>query len=307
MDMKKWICLLALLMLLTGCTTEETTSGTVSEVPPLVFEPYKVSNEKTGEALYLYGEYSTEVTFQTVKTALEKKEYQVALIPPSDEAWAFEGEEMYLCGKENQPASLYILHCDTEEKAKEAYRFSMEYPYSITEHQFAAEPYFFASAVVRLGKTVYWVAYQDSALKDLFTVYEMTAPASVPVYKGGQYVYSRSVTQAEALETATEAGYLLYSREEEVMSDVFSAYCRMVSPDGQGYLFLGTVSTLEEQLPPEGDARQQLYQTLDSAIGSILLDLHHPPTGSVKLVLLSGNTFVMGDCHAVDAFLAEIQ
>ncbi len=301
--MKRLICILAMLLLLTGCTSEQGGQSSLEiSLPEVEFAPYKVSDEKLGTALYLYREYETDVTFETVKTKLEKEKYQVVYFPPSDASLFFEGEEMYVCGKEGEGASIYVLQCDTEEKAKNAYRFSMDYPISLTEHQFSAEPFFFASAVVRFGKTVYWVTNQDSALLDVLSIYGVSSPNSVPKYKGGQYVYSRHVPYEETIQKATEAGYLIYGREEKMMTDIYSSFARLASPDGQGYLFMGQMIELEERLPDDDPIKKQVYEVVISVVGDCF---NVDP--SVKLVLLSGDTFVVGGSHAVDAFLAELE
>ena len=260
-----------------------------------VFEAYAPSVEKLGERHYLYGEYESELLFADVKPLLEAKGYTFRdtshLLEESGDTYYYTAVKDAVVGEKTERVGIFILECETEERAKQVYNRVMARDIS---HIFAVSPWS-SRGVVRMGRMLYSTLYSEQGLPDLLDVYGLPLPEASPLYKGGAYQHEGDFTFEQVTTAAEKAGYTFYDYDESWDNSSYeraldTCYC-LVSEDHRGYLLIGKLDCLNPRYLPK------LFRI-------VLDDQGHE---SMKHVMLSEDTFIAGTSYYVDAFIAELE
>ncbi|MBR4053313.1 MAG: DUF2812 domain-containing protein [Clostridia bacterium] len=260
-----------------------------------VFEAYAPSTEKLGERHYLYAEYESDLLFADVKPPLEAKGYTFRdishLLEESGDTYYYTAVKDAVVGENTERVGIFILECETEERAKQVYNRVMARDIS---HIFAVSPWS-SRSVVRMGRMLYGTPYSEQGLTDLLDVYGLPLPAASPLYKGGAYKHEGDFTFEQVTTAAEKAGYSIYDYDESWDNSIYeraldTCHC-LVSEDRRGYLLIGKLDCLNPRYLPK------LFRI-------VLDDRGHE---SMKHVMLSEDTFIAGTSYYVDAFIAELE
>ncbi len=260
-----------------------------------VFEAYAPSTEKLGERHYLYAEYESELLFEDIRPKLEELGYSFHdnshLLEESGDTYYYTAVKDAVVGEKTERAGIFILECETEERAKQVYNRVMARDIS---HIFAVSPWS-SRGVVRMGRMLYGTPFSEQGLTDLLDVYGLPLPAASPLYKGGAYQHEVDVTFEEVVAAAKKAGYTFYDYDESWDNSIYeraldTCHC-LVSEDRRGYLLIGKLDCLNPRYLPK------------------LFRIVHDDRGheSMKHVMLSEDTFIAGTSYYVDAFIAELE
>jgi hypothetical protein len=273
-------------------TTEESEELATLDVE---FKSYVPSTEKLGERYYLYAEYESDLLFADVKPLLEAKGYTFHdtshLLEESGDTLYYVARKDTEVEGDRAAAGIFILECETEERAKQVYNRVMARDIS---HIFAVSPWI-SRGVLRMGRMLYGTIYSEQGLKDLLDVYGLPLPAASPLYKGGAYQHEVDVTFEEVEAAAEKAGYTFYDYDESWDNAIYeraldTCHC-LVSEDRRGYLLVGKLDRLDAEYIT------QLFRIVHD-------DQGHE---SMKHVMLSEDTFIAGTSYYVDAFIAELE
>ncbi len=260
-----------------------------------VFEAYAPSTEKLGERHYLYGEYESELLFADVKPLLEAKGYTFRdtshLLEESGDTYYYTAVKDAVVGEKTERVGIFILECETEERAKQVYNRVMARDIS---HIFAVSPWS-SRGVVRMGRMLYSTLYSEQGLPELLDVYGLPLPEASPLYKGGAYQHEGDFAFEQVVAAAEKAGYTFYDYDESWDNSSYeraldTCHC-LVSEDRRGYLLIGKLDCLNPRYLPK------LFRI-------VLDDQGHE---SMKHVMLSEDTFIAGTSYYVDAFIAELE